>query len=84
MRDHRKILKLLRSATHASAFGLRGYVDTLSSLVAMLLLDRSYVIVGILLKYYVPQQASHLSSEKKKTKVDQYSALKLKLFVESL
>ena len=31
---------------NASAFGLRGYVDTLSSLVAMLLLDRSCVIVG--------------------------------------
>ena len=35
--------------------GLRGYVDTLSPLVAMLLLDRSCVIVGIFLKYYVPQ-----------------------------
>ena len=31
---------------NASAFGLRGYVDTLSPLVAMLLLDRSCVIVG--------------------------------------
>ena len=31
---------------NASAFGLREYVDTLSPLVAMLLLDRSYVIVG--------------------------------------
>jgi hypothetical protein len=30
-------------------------VDTLSPLVAMLLLDRSCVIVGIFLKYYVPQ-----------------------------
>ena len=30
----------------ASAFGLQGYVDTLSPLVAMLLLDRSCVIVG--------------------------------------
>ena len=30
----------------ASAFGLRGYVGTLSLLVAMLLLDRSCVIVG--------------------------------------
>ena len=41
---------------NASAFGLRGYVDTLSSLVAMHLLDRSCVIVGIFLKYYVPRQ----------------------------
>ena len=31
---------------NASAFGLRGYVDTLSPLIAMLLLDRSCVIVG--------------------------------------
>ena len=31
-------------------------VDTLSPLVAMHLLDRSCVIVGIFLKYYVPQQ----------------------------
>ena len=31
---------------NASAFSLRGYVDTLSPLVAMLLLDRSCVIVG--------------------------------------
>ena len=36
--------------------GLRGYVDTLSPLVVMLLLDRSCVIIGIFLKYYVPQQ----------------------------
>ena len=35
---------------NASAFGLRGYVDTLSPLVAMHLLDRSCVIVGIFLK----------------------------------
>ena len=41
---------------NASAFGLRGYVDTLSLLVAMLLLDRSCVIVGFFLKYYVPRQ----------------------------
>ena len=32
---------------------------TLSPLVAMLLLDRSCVIVGIFLKYYVPQQVSY-------------------------
>ena len=32
---------------NASTFGLRGYADTLSPLVAMLLLDRSCVIVGI-------------------------------------
>ena len=31
---------------NASAFGLRGYVDKLSPLVAMLLLDRSCVILG--------------------------------------
>ena len=31
---------------NTSAFGLRGYVDTLSPLVAMHLLDRSCVIVG--------------------------------------
>ena len=30
----------------ASAFGLHGYVDTLSPLVVMLLVDRSCVIVG--------------------------------------
>ena len=41
---------------NASAFSLRGYVDTLSPLVAMLLLDRSCVIIGKILKYYVPQQ----------------------------
>ena len=35
---------------NASAFGLRGYVDTLSPLVAMLLLDRSCVIVGFFFK----------------------------------
>ena len=37
---------------NASAFGLRGYVDTLSPLVAMHLLDRSYVIVGNFLKLH--------------------------------
>ena len=31
---------------NASAFGLRGYVDTLSPLVAMHLLDRSCVIIS--------------------------------------
>ena len=41
---------------NASAFGLRGYVDTLSHIVAMHLLDRSCVIVRIFLNYYVPQQ----------------------------
>ena len=40
---------------NASAIGLRGYVDTLSPLIAMHLLDRSCVIVGFFLKYYVPQ-----------------------------
>ena len=41
---------------NASAFGVRGYVDTLSPLVSMLLLDRSCMIVGFFLKYRVPQQ----------------------------
>ena len=31
-------------------------MDTLSPLVAMLLLDRSCVIVGKFLQYYIPQQ----------------------------
>ena len=35
---------------NATAFGLRGYVDTLSPLVAMLLLDRTCVIVGTFFK----------------------------------
>ena len=35
---------------NASAFGLRGYVDTLSPLVAMHLLDRSCVCIVIFLK----------------------------------
>ena len=39
----------------ASAFGLRGYVDTLSPLISMHLLDRSCMVVGIFLKYCVPQ-----------------------------
>ena len=37
---------------NASAFTLRGYVDTLSPLVAMHLLDRSCVSVGIFLKLH--------------------------------
>ena len=45
----------LHQLLNASAFGLRGYVDTLFPLIAMLLLDRSCVIVGFFLKYYVPQ-----------------------------
>ena len=61
----RSVLGLVGSRRHsttstvllnASAFGLRGYVDTLSPLVAMLLLDRSCVIVGFFLKYYIPEQ----------------------------
>ena len=36
--------------TNASSFGLQGYVDTLSPLVAMHHLDRSCVIVGDFLK----------------------------------
>ena len=55
-----KMFDYINRVTNASAFSLRGYVDTLSQLVAMLLLDRSCVIVGIFLKYYVPQQW-HLS-----------------------
>ena len=35
---------------NASAFGLQGYVDTLSPLVAMHHLDRSCVIIGNFLK----------------------------------
>ena len=37
---------------NASAFGLQGYVDTLSPLVAMYHLDRSCVIVGFFLKLF--------------------------------
>ena len=55
-----KMFDYINRVTYASAFGLRGYVDTLSPLVAMLLLDRSCVIVGFFLKYRVPQQW-HLS-----------------------
>ena len=50
-----KTFDYINRVTIRFAFGLRGYVDRLSSLVAMLLLDRSCVIVGIFLKYYVPQ-----------------------------
>ena len=43
----RKDIRLHQSRyLNASAFGLRGYVDTLSLLVAMHHLDRSCVIVG--------------------------------------
>ena len=42
-----KTFDYINRVINASAFGLRGYVDTLSPLVAMLLLDRSCVIVGI-------------------------------------
>ena len=52
----RRRLTTSTALLNASAFGLRGYVDTLSPLVAMLLLDRSCVIVGSFLNYYVPQQ----------------------------
>ena len=38
---------------NASAFGLRGYVDTLSPLISMLLLDRPCVLVGTFLIYYL-------------------------------
>ena len=53
--DHGEYDSVIHVHWNASAFGLRGYVDTLSPLVAMLLLDRSCVIVGFFLKYYVPQ-----------------------------
>ena len=46
----------INDVLNASAYGLRGYVDILSPLVAMHLLERSCVIVGIFLKYSVPQQ----------------------------
>ena len=42
----RRRLTTSTALLNASAFGLRGYVDTLSRLVAMHLLDRSCVIVG--------------------------------------
>ena len=45
---------------NASAFGLRGYVDTLSPLVAMHLLDRSCVIVG---KFFEIQRSPTVASE---------------------
>ena len=46
-RSGREDVRLHQPRCHnASAFGLRGYMDTLSSLVAMLLLDRSSMIVG--------------------------------------
>ena len=42
----RRRLTTSTALLNAPAFGLRGYVDTLTLLVAMLLLDRSCVIVG--------------------------------------
>ena len=51
--------RLTTSTLDAYAFGLRGYVDTLSPLVAMHLVDRFCMIVGIFLKYYVPQKWHH-------------------------
>ena len=51
-----KTFDYINRVIYASAFGLRGYVDTLSPLVAMLLLYRSCMIVGKILKYYIPQQ----------------------------
>ena len=58
--DHKDIRLHQPHYLNASAFVLRGNVNTLSPLVAMLLLDRSCMIVGFFLKYYVPQQW-HLS-----------------------
>ena len=42
----RRRLTTSTALRNASAFGLRGYMDTLYPLVSMLLLDRSCVIVG--------------------------------------
>ena len=50
-----KTFNYINALLNASAFGLRGYVDTLRHLVAIHLLDRSCVIIGIFLNYYVPQ-----------------------------
>ena len=47
---------------NASTFGLQGYVDTLSPLIDMHLLDRSCVIVGKKLKYCVAQQFVYVST----------------------
>ena len=44
---------------NAYAFGLQGYVDTLSPLVAMHLLDRSCVSVGIFLKLHATFPNTH-------------------------
>ena len=52
-RSYREDVRLHQPRCHnASAFGLQGYVDTLSPLVAMHLLDRSCVIVGFFLKLH--------------------------------
>src|SRR3954469_23805305 len=48
----REDVRLHQPRYNPFAFGLRGYMDTLSPLVATLLLDRSCVIVGFFFKYY--------------------------------
>ena len=52
-----KTFDYINRITKRLHFGLRGHMDTLSPLVAMHLLDRSCMIVGIFLNYYVPQEA---------------------------
>ena len=55
-----KTFDYINRVTKRFRFWSIGYMDTLSPLVAMHLLDRSCMIVGIFLKYRVPQQW-HLS-----------------------
>ena len=56
----RRRLTTSTALLNASAFGLRGYVDTLSPLVAMLLLDRSCVIIG---KFFEILRSPTMASE---------------------
>ena len=48
---------------NASAFGLRGYVDTLSPLIAMLLIDRSWVICRNFFDFHATFLISVIMSE---------------------
>ena len=50
--DHEDVRLHQPRQPNASAFGLRGYVYTLSPLVAMHLLDRSCLSIGIFLKLH--------------------------------
>ena len=52
---------------NAPTFGLQGYVDTLSPLVAMHLLDRSCVIVGIFEILRYPTETSFRSPYERHT-----------------